>query len=78
MPRATNGIFVNPENDRTILFCDMEKRGDRTPFSFAKTMLPDLHLPVIHIHVGQVTALILPVEEHSLKALWKSLGVSRL
>lgn len=67
MPRATHGIFVNFEDDGTSLFCGMQRRGERTAFSFARTVLPDLHRTAIHIHVGPVAALVLPGEEYSLK-----------
>lgn len=67
MPRATHGIFVNFEDDGTILFRGMQRRGERTAFSFARTVLPDLHRTAIPIHVGSVAALVLPGEEYSLK-----------
>lgn len=50
MPRATHGIFVNFEDDGTILFRGMQRRGERTAFSFARTVLPDLHRTAIPIH----------------------------
>lgn len=62
VPKGTNGIFANPEDDGIIVFCARLQRGHRTPLSFAKKMLLDIHLLVLHSHVYQTTIFCLPIE----------------
>ena len=60
MPRVMNGVLVDTEDGGTNVLCDMEQRGDRTPFSFTKTVLLDIYLMVTPSHVCQTTTFSVP------------------